>query len=93
MYIIVARTTVRVGTENKARELFLQAVEPSRLEKGNVAFFAHQDPAEPTVFVFYEQWADEESFQRHMAEPHTMALLGALEDLVEDQDMRVVTLL
>ena len=40
----------------------------------------HQSKADPTQFMFYEQWASKEAIDAHGKTPHMKALGGKLKD-------------
>ncbi|MDG4874073.1 antibiotic biosynthesis monooxygenase [Mesorhizobium sp. WSM4935] len=42
----------------------------------------HVDPADPCVFMFYENWRSKDDLERHLAMPHWKPLFGRLDDLV-----------
>lgn len=57
------------GYEDKIEELrneLYQLVMPTKLEEGNITFTMCLDEQDPCKFVFFEQYVNEEEFQRHL---------------------------
>lgn len=61
--------------EDLARELqYLLA--PTRQEKGCLTYELHRDPENDKLFMFYEQFADQEALDVHIAAPYFKTFLG-----------------
>jgi quinol monooxygenase YgiN len=60
------------GQEAALREYLAAIVAPSRKDEGNKRFDMYVDQADPRRFVFFEQWIDEASQQRHLQSAHVM---------------------
>ena len=69
-YVLAGKWTAQEGREDAVREHILALVEPSRAEPGNLFYQPHQDPENPRVFFFYEQYVDEEAFKAHGESEH-----------------------
>jgi len=52
-------------------------VAPSRAEAGCMEYHAHQDSADPSVFVMWEVWKDQASLDAHGKMPHFVAFAKA----------------
>ena len=59
------------------KEALLALVEPTRKEPGCLCYNLHQSKADPTQFMFYEQWASKEALDAHGKTPHMKALGGS----------------
>ncbi|RSK44292.1 putative quinol monooxygenase [Hymenobacter perfusus] len=46
-------------------------------EPGNLLYVAHQDPKDPTHFLFYEQYANQAALDAHVASAHYKNLVAA----------------
>lgn len=75
MKCVIARMFVRAGTEDLVLKALPALVRGSRAEAGTLMFLAHQNKDDPTVFGFYEQFADEAAHQAHSAAPHVKEIL------------------
>ncbi|MEV7526549.1 putative quinol monooxygenase [Streptomyces sp. NPDC091371] len=71
----VARLQALPGREAEVRAQALALVAPTRAEPGNLSYRPYEDPVAPGAWVVLEEWADEASWQSHLASPH---LAGAL---------------
>jgi quinol monooxygenase YgiN len=79
-FVVVARWIARPGQEEAVREAVRQLVTPSRAEPGNLMYEVNEDPEDPRVFVFYEQYADEDAYAAHGSSEHfrRLATNGAI---------------
>jgi quinol monooxygenase YgiN len=78
--ILTAMVKAKAGEEAAVKEVLLSLVEPTRKEPGCLCYNLHQSKADPTQFMFYEQWASKEAIDAHGKTPHMKALGGKLKD-------------
>jgi quinol monooxygenase YgiN len=76
--ILTAMVKANLGQEDAVKEALLSLVEPTRKEPGCLCYSLHQSKADPTQFMFYEQWASKEDLDAHGKTPHMKALGGKL---------------
>jgi quinol monooxygenase YgiN len=69
-YVVLARWVAMPGEEQAVAAAIDKLIEPSRAEPGNLMYQAHRDPADPRVFLLYEQYADEAAYRAHGESPH-----------------------
>ena len=62
--ILTAMVKAKPGQEEAVKEALLSMVEPTRKEPGCLCYNLHQSKADPTQFMFYEQWASQEALGR-----------------------------
>jgi quinol monooxygenase YgiN len=67
---VLARVQARAGHEDEVRRLLLALVAPSRAEAGYLNYDLHQSAADPTEFMFYENWVSRAALDAHMEMPH-----------------------
>ena len=77
---LTASVKARPGQEDAVKEALLSLVEPTRKEPGCLLYILHQSKADPTQFMFYEQWASQEALDAHGKTPHMRALGAKLKD-------------
>ena len=77
---VVAFMRAKPGQESAVREAILACVAPSRKEEGNLAYAAHIDSNEPSLFVVVEHWANPQVRDRHLQSEHFNALGRAVDD-------------
>ncbi len=73
-YVVCAKWTAKPGHEAEVRECIAALVEPSRAEPGSLMYIPHDDPEDPRVFFFYEQYVDEAGYQAHAESEHFQRL-------------------
>ena len=78
--VLTAMVKAKPGQEDAVKEALLSLVEPTRKEPGCLCYNLHQSKADPTQFMFYEQWASKADLAAHRKTPHMMALGGKLKD-------------
>jgi quinol monooxygenase YgiN len=69
-FVVVAKWTAKPGEEEAVAAAVQRLIEPSRAEPGNLLYQPHRDPANPRVFYFYEQYADEDGYKAHGESAH-----------------------
>ena len=78
--ILTAMVKAKPGQEEAVKKALLSLVEPTRKEPGCLCYNLHQSKADPTQFMFYEQWASKDDLAAHGKTPHMKALGGKLKD-------------
>ncbi|ART63082.1 antibiotic biosynthesis monooxygenase [Kushneria marisflavi] len=79
---IIARITPLPGKTSEVRHYVESLACRVRSEAGNLRFEAHE-ATDGSGFVIVEEYRDDESFQRHLAMPHTQQFNEALKSLAE----------
>jgi quinol monooxygenase YgiN len=69
-YVVTAKWTAKEGCEREVREAIQELIEPSRAEPGNLFYQPNEDPSDPRVFFFYEQYLDEDAYKAHGDSEH-----------------------
>jgi quinol monooxygenase YgiN len=67
---VIARHTMRPGTETEVLALVAELVTAARTEPGNLAFDAYRNVDEPRSYVLLERYASREAFADHRATDH-----------------------
>jgi quinol monooxygenase YgiN len=74
MITIIAKLKVKPGSEEAVKAAMKEAAQGVRAkEPGNLAYVPHQSQGDPTVFLFYEKYKDEEAIQVHRQQEHYKA--------------------
>ncbi len=73
-YVVIAKWTAKPGEEGAVEAAIRQLVAPSRAEPGMILYQPHRDPENPRVFVFYEQYRDQASYEAHLNSEHFQRL-------------------
>lgn len=88
---VVAKVVARKDAFEAVKTELHKLVAPTRLETGCIAYTLHQDNADPAVFLFYETWEDAASLERHMNSDHFTGYVHAVEGLLEEKQVRIMT--
>lgn len=82
MVKVIATLRARPDTIEQTRQALTSLVEPSREERGCVAYQLVQSNEDPTEFVTVEQFVDDAAVDAHMGTAHVQAALAAAGDLL-----------
>jgi quinol monooxygenase YgiN len=86
-FVVIAQYRVRAGDEARVEQALKEMVAPTRAEPGNLDYQVFRDPADPSLFVLFERYADEPAFEAHRASQHfgtwlSGQVLPSLEDRI-----------
>ncbi|WP_369988201.1 putative quinol monooxygenase [Pseudomonas xanthosomatis] len=91
-FILKAKT--RPEMADAFEQLFRPYVEPSRQEPGCIEYHMLRDQQDPSLFVFFEVWADQAALDVHSNLPHMQAFFEKRMDYLErDFDIQKVDML
>jgi len=91
-FILKAKT--RPEMSEAFEQLFRPYVEPSRQEPGCIEYHMLRDREDPSLFVFFEVWADKAALDVHSALPHMRAFFEKRMDYLErDFDVQMIDML
>jgi quinol monooxygenase YgiN len=80
--VIVARVAVKEGQENAFIEIASKLVAATRAEEGNLFYTLYQSTENPSIFIFYEEYKDDEAFEAHSSSAHFAAFAEATNDMM-----------
>jgi quinol monooxygenase YgiN len=81
---VIARVKVRAGREAEAEAAFRRHVEHVRREEpGTLVYLFHRSRKDPTLFLFYERYADAPAFDRHGKSAAMQSLFRELTPLLD----------
>lgn len=82
MITVLAKLTAQPGKEAEMQAALEKMVgDVSSAEPGVATYRLHTVEGEPSVFYFYEQYADDESFTAHNTTDHMKALGMAMREI------------
>lgn len=80
---VIAKMKAKAGSEKQLEQAF-QAMFPGvRNEEGTLTYILHRSSKDPTVFVFYEIYANQAAFDAHVKTPHFAELSGKIGPLLD----------
>ena len=68
---VIARITVKPGTEDRVKSVLSNLVEPTRQEAGCLHYELLQNDKDSREFVLLEEWSDRSALDSHTAASHT----------------------
>jgi len=81
--IIIAKLKAQAGKEAELEKVLREMLPKVKTEEGTLAYNLHRSLGDPTVFVFYEKYADKAALGVHSATPHFKEMGKALADLLD----------
>jgi quinol monooxygenase YgiN len=80
---VVATMRAKPGKEDELRAMLTGVIEPTLAEAGCHTYALHQGVADPSVFVFYENWSSKDDLDKHLASEHMSTGLAGVAELLE----------
>ncbi len=80
MLTLMAMIKAKSENRNLVRMKCLCMLEPTRKEEGCVNYDFYDDNDDENIFVFIENWEDEEALQKHSESEHLKSFLQNLDD-------------
>ena len=90
---VVAKIVARKDSVDLVKAELLRLIAPTRQEEGCIEYRLHQDRADPAVFIFYENWENEDSLARHMESDHFGNYVCAVEGMLEEKIVHRMTMI
>lgn len=63
---IIAKIKTNLGAEEQVHQKLIRLVGLTRTEEGCIEYTLHRSIEDPSVFLFYENWANKSLWQKHM---------------------------
>lgn len=79
---IVAHIHAEADQIDLVKSELLKLIETTRSEDGCLNYDLHQDNENPTHFLFFENWASRELWQKHMENRHITDFQSATEGAI-----------
>ena len=85
MITIVAVLKITEGKEDVVEEAFRDMIKKVGSEEGTLVYTLHRSSVEPNVFMFYEQYKDDDAFNAHMNTPYMTEMFNKIGDYLEGE--------
>ncbi|HDS1735702.1 putative quinol monooxygenase [Pseudomonas sp. BP8] len=93
-YAFILKAKTRPEMADAFEQLFSAYVAPSRLEPGCIEYHMLRDKQDPSLFVFYEVWANKAALDVHSALPHMQQFSAQRMDYLErDFEVQLIDML
>ncbi len=73
---VIARITAQAGNSHEVHSLLQAIVAPTRQESGCLNYRLYRNRNDPAVFVFIEEWSDEQAIIEHFRQPYIQAVFS-----------------
>ncbi|AXG72862.1 antibiotic biosynthesis monooxygenase [Flavobacterium arcticum] len=90
---IVAKILAKEEKRELVKTELLKLIEVTKAEEGCINYNLHQDNENKNLFLFYENWANKELWQKHMNTPHLADYIKATEGAVLEFTINEMTLI
>jgi quinol monooxygenase YgiN len=81
---VVAKIKAKAGSESQLEAAFREMITKVRAnEPGTLSYILHKSAQDPTVFYFYETYADQAAFDAHGKTPHMKEMGGKIGGLLD----------
>ncbi len=81
---VLARFKAKPGLEEQVKGEILSLVAPTRAEAGCINYDLHRSPADPALFILYENWVSMKDLEDHLAMPYLEAFKAKAGDLLAE---------
>lgn len=88
---VVAKLVVKDGAFELVKTELLKLIMPTRQEEGCIEYRLHQDNADPSVFIFYENWQNIACLERHINSSHYKSYVAAVGDQLAEKVVHKLT--
>ncbi len=75
--IIIAKLKAKSGKEDELKKAVLDALPNVEQEEGTLVYAFNRSLTDPTEFVFYEKYTDEDALNAHSSTEHFKKMLNA----------------
>ncbi len=80
---VVARAKIKAGKEGDFTDAAKKLVEATRQEPGNVYYMVYQSPVDPSEFIFYEIYEDDDAFGAHAGSEHFSTFANTIPPMLD----------
>ncbi len=80
---VVAILRCKTGNAELVRAELLRLLEPTRTEDGCLNYDLFENPQDPDLFIFHENWESDQDLDRHLESAHILSCLGVIQPLLE----------
>ena len=81
--IVIAKLKAKSGQEKDMGDAIRRILPDVAKEEGTLVYTLHQSQSDPSVFMFYEKYADQDAFAHHSSTPYLKELFDALAPMLD----------
>jgi quinol monooxygenase YgiN len=91
LIIVTARITCREGADAELMAAAAKVIDATLAEPGCLAYTLLKNVAEPSAYMFYEEWADYGALRAHFGAEHLKSFQEDAANCVAEQQIQVHT--
>lgn len=76
--IVIARLKIKSGKETEFEKIVTDVLSKVEKEEGTLRYSLNKSATDPSDYVFYEKYADQDAVNFHMKTPYFKAMSGTL---------------
>ncbi len=76
--IVIARVKIQSGKEAEFEKVVTDVLTKVEKEEGTLRYSLNKSTTDPSEYVFYEKYADQDSMNFHMSTPYFKEMSGTL---------------
>src|SRR5690242_10778984 len=80
---VIAKLKAKPGVEEQLYEACRKLIAPTLAEEGCLNYDMHRSIEDPSIIMFYENWATKPLWEQHMKSPHLTEFSAATDGLNE----------
>jgi len=88
---VVAKVVAKKDCLDAVKTELLKLIAPTRKEEGCIEYRLQQDIEDPTVFLFYENWANAACLEQHINSAHFKEYLAATDGKTAEKVVHKMT--
>jgi len=85
MFTVIATLHAKPGKEEELEQALVNLVPLTRKEEGCIDYHLHRCLGQKGRFIFYENWASKEEWEKHLEMPYIQDLLGKADTLLANE--------
>lgn len=82
---LTVKLKAKPGMASRLQEAALALLVPTRKESGCINYYFHSNESDPNSFMFYENWIDQESLDKHANLPNLKDFQKTLDDILAEK--------
>lgn len=84
---VIVKITAKSGSEELLHQSLMKLVSPTLKEDGCLNYDLHRSIESEALFLFYENWENRATWEKHMVSEHIQAFQKEAEDLLSGWDL------
>jgi quinol monooxygenase YgiN len=83
MVVVIAVMKAKAGMEQAFENTLRELISKVEAEEGTLVYTLHRAKKEPTRFLMYEKYVNEEAFAQHGSSPYFKKIFGMMASMID----------